>query len=491
MITRRFFWLSDSFSLVAAFLIAYAFAPILRSILSTSSGVPRAWVAQYLNPSVPIQPFPPISEFAWILLSTGPSTILIIGLLGGYRRKSLTLLRTGLSGATAPLLSLGLVALGLLAIKENSWSRLFFFLYGGTAAMLVIFFRLVLLMWWRQRCATGIYARNVVVIGAKSNCKRLTELFQQRSVVLEYRLFGYMTTQTDEKPLHAPEMLYLGNVNQLGDLAVHQPIHEVIFIVGSNDEVYLKGVVETCDYFRLYLRITPEIFLNCTTKDLKHAESGGLFNLPAITLRPREADSDMLFVKRLIDIIISFFLLVLLSPLFIAIAIAIKVTSPRLNILYPWRVVGKNGLEFVGYKFTTMVANADDLKESLAALNEMTGPVFKIQNDPRVTSLGKFLRKFSFNELPQLWSVLIGDMSLVGPRPAGRHELVRYELWHKRKLSIQPGISCLWQVRGRNKITNFDDWVRMDLEYIDNWSLWLDIKIIFRTAWVVARGSGS
>jgi lipopolysaccharide/colanic/teichoic acid biosynthesis glycosyltransferase len=117
--------------------------------------------------------------------------------------------------------------------------------------------------------------------------------------------------------------------------------------------------------------------------------------------------------------------------------------------------------------------------------------VFKIRRDPRVTPMGRFLRKYSLNELPQLWSVLVGDMSLVGPRPAFPHELAKYEYWHKRKLSVRPGITCLWQVRGRNRITNFDDWVRMDLEYIDTWSLWLDVRILVRTAIVVVSGSGS
>jgi lipopolysaccharide/colanic/teichoic acid biosynthesis glycosyltransferase len=121
----------------------------------------------------------------------------------------------------------------------------------------------------------------------------------------------------------------------------------------------------------------------------------------------------------------------------------------------------------------------------------MTGPVFKIKDDPRVTPLGRILRKFSINELPQLWSVFKGDMSLVGPRPAFRHELERYKFWHKRKLSVRPGITCLWQIRGRNKISDFDDWVRMDLEYIDNWSLWLDFRILVRTIWVVIAGTGS
>jgi lipopolysaccharide/colanic/teichoic acid biosynthesis glycosyltransferase len=176
---------------------------------------------------------------------------------------------------------------------------------------------------------------------------------------------------------------------------------------------------------------------------------------------------------------------------FVVVAIAIKITTPHLPVFYRWRVVGKNGAEFTGYKFTTMDANLDPKQNLLMGTNEMSGPVFKLKDDPRVTPLGRILRKFSINELPQLWSVLKGDMSLVGPRPAFRHELENYQLWHKRKLSIRPGITCLWQVRGRNKINNFDDWVKMDLEYIDNWSLWLDIKILIMTVWAVLDGSGS
>jgi lipopolysaccharide/colanic/teichoic acid biosynthesis glycosyltransferase len=173
------------------------------------------------------------------------------------------------------------------------------------------------------------------------------------------------------------------------------------------------------------------------------------------------------------------------------IAIAVKLTTPSLKVFYPWKVVGFRGRRFTGYKFTTMVADADDRKKDLLAQNEMTGPVFKVAKDPRVTPLGRFLRRFSLNELPQFWSVLVGDMSLVGPRPAGPHELARYEMWHKRKLSVRPGITCFWQIRGRNKISNFDDWVRMDLEYIEKRSLKLDLQILLRTALVVVRGTGS
>jgi lipopolysaccharide/colanic/teichoic acid biosynthesis glycosyltransferase len=217
----------------------------------------------------------------------------------------------------------------------------------------------------------------------------------------------------------------------------------------------------------------------------------GAVALPSIHLQPRNIDSGALFLKRLVDAGVAGVLLLLLSPIFLVIAIAIKIASPRDDVFYRWRVIGYQGRPFTGYKFTTMVADADQQRTGLQHLNEMTGPVFKIKNDPRVTPLGRTLRKYSLNELPQLWSVLVGDMSLVGPRPAGAGEIGGYEDWHKRKLSVRPGITCLWQVRGRNKISNFDDWVRMDLEYIDNWSLWLDFRILVRTAWVVVSGSGS
>jgi lipopolysaccharide/colanic/teichoic acid biosynthesis glycosyltransferase len=264
----------------------------------------------------------------------------------------------------------------------------------------------------------------------------------------------------------------------------------VIVVVPAAGGDWLAQMVQDCDYFRVGLRVVPEALLS-GQRDLRvlyHAEP---LHLPAVVLQPPEFNSEALFFKRLLDVIVSAALLLALLPLFAVIAMAIKVTTPRLTVFYPWRVVGYKGMEFTGYKFTTMVADADARKADLQHRNEMTGPVFKIKDDPRVTPLGRFLRKYSLNELPQLWSVLKGDMSLVGPRPAGPHELARYEFWHKRKLSIRPGMTCLWQVRGRNQISNFDDWVRLDLFYIDHWSLWLDFKILVWTALAVVKGTGS
>lgn len=175
--------------------------------------------------------------------------------------------------------------------------------------------------------------------------------------------------------------------------------------------------------------------------------------------------------------------------MFFFIGLLVKCTSHG-PIFYKWHVLGMNGNPFTGYKFRTMMHDADAFKEELLSNNEMNGPVFKMREDPRITTFGKFLRKYSIDELPQLWSVLKGDMSLVGPRPAGPQEWEQYEEWQKRKLSVVPGITCLWQVSGRNKINDFDEWVKLDLEYIDNCSLWLDFKILIKTIPAVLKGTG-
>ena len=152
--------------------------------------------------------------------------------------------------------------------------------------------------------------------------------------------------------------------------------------------------------------------------------------------------------------------------------------------------MGKNRRPITSWKFRTMVKNADEVKEKLKKNNEMNGPVFKMTNDPRILPFGRFLRRFSLDELPQLFSVLKGDLSLVGPRPPLQSEFKEFNLWHRRKLTVKPGLTCLWQTNGRNEIRNFDEWAKLDLQYIDNWSLWLDFKILLKTIPAVLRGTG-
>ncbi|MDB6029080.1 MAG: exopolysaccharide biosynthesis polyprenyl glycosylphosphotransferase [Verrucomicrobiales bacterium] len=196
-------------------------------------------------------------------------------------------------------------------------------------------------------------------------------------------------------------------------------------------------------------------------------------------------------VKQVIDVVGSALLLIVASFPLLVIAIWIRFSSKG-PIIFKQQRSGLNGHPFTMYKFRTMVSDAEQRKQELAALNEMSGPVFKVTNDPRITPVGKWLRKTSCDELPQLWNVLRGEMSLVGPRPLPVEEVKRFDDFaHRRRLSVKPGITCLWQISGRNQISNFKDWVRLDLEYIDNWSIWLDIRILWRTVPVVLFAKGA
>jgi exopolysaccharide biosynthesis polyprenyl glycosylphosphotransferase len=268
---------------------------------------------------------------------------------------------------------------------------------------------------------------------------------------------------------------------------LHNPGDEVIISASGNElgRLEFEEVFEICEREGVQVRINSE-FLGRLTKK---ATVDHIYGLSIISYLSATHNEWSLYFKRLMDILVSGILLIILSPIFLLVAILIKISSGG-PVFYGWNVVGFNKKPFRSWKFRTMVVNADEMKEKLMDLNEMKGPVFKIRNDPRITRLGKFLRKFSLDELPQLYSVLKGDMSLVGPRPAGPHELARYESWHRRKLSIRPGITCLWQANGRNQINDFNEWVKLDLHYIDNWSFWLDMKILAKTAWNVLRGTG-
>ena len=222
-----------------------------------------------------------------------------------------------------------------------------------------------------------------------------------------------------------------------------------------------------------------------------HVQFDKFAGQPLLIYRTTPSVSWELLIKRFIDIVVASILLVLSSPAMLILAILIRLTSPGPAIFSQNRS-GLHGRAFRMHKFRTMVTNAEQARAELEARNEMTGPVFKVQNDPRVTPLGHFLRRTSFDELPQLWNVLRGEMSMVGPRPLPLYETANFgDVTQRRRMSVRPGLTCLWQVRGRNRITDFKDWVRLDLEYIDRWSLWLDVQILCRTVPVVLFGWGA
>jgi exopolysaccharide biosynthesis polyprenyl glycosylphosphotransferase len=212
---------------------------------------------------------------------------------------------------------------------------------------------------------------------------------------------------------------------------------------------------------------------------------------PVMVFRSAPEVSWQGMVKQMMDFACAALMLVVLAPLFALVAVLIRWSSPG-PVFFKQTRAGLNGQPFIMYKFRTMVTDAEQKKDELAKFNEMSGPVFKMTNDPRIIPIGHFLRKYSIDEFPQLYNVLRGDMSLVGPRPLPVAEVDRFDdLAHRRRLSVKPGLTCLWQVKGRNQVTDFKDWVRLDLEYIDHWSLWLDCKILLRTVPAVFAGVGA
>jgi exopolysaccharide biosynthesis polyprenyl glycosylphosphotransferase len=262
-------------------------------------------------------------------------------------------------------------------------------------------------------------------------------------------------------------------------------VDEVLFAVDKEELRRLEALILLCEQegvkTRVPLDFLPRTFSQVYVENFRH--------VPLLTFGSTPDNELKLFAKRMVDFTLSAVALVLLSPLLLILALLIRLTSPG-PILYRQIRCGLGGRRFTLYKFRSMVANADKLRTELEALNEVDGPVFKLTDDPRCTPLGRWLRKISFDELPQLWNILRGDMSFVGPRPPLPEEVEKYESWQRRRLRMRPGLTCLWTLEGRSRLS-FDRWIRLDLAYIDNWSLFLDFKILLKSIPLVVFGRGA
>jgi exopolysaccharide biosynthesis polyprenyl glycosylphosphotransferase len=271
---------------------------------------------------------------------------------------------------------------------------------------------------------------------------------------------------------------------------VHE--HSVSGVLVSARQTQLdrvESVIQLCEIEGVEAWLVADFF----TTQIARASFDEMLGQPLLIFRSTPETSWQMLAKNLLDVFGALVLLIFLTviPVIPLVALLIKLTSPG-PIFFRQQRSGLNGAPFTIWKFRTMATNSEQLKHELAAMNEMSGPVFKITNDPRITPLGKWLRKYSLDELPQLFNVLRGEMSLVGPRPLPVDEVKRFnDLAHRRRLSVKPGLTCLWQVSGRNQICDFKDWVRLDLEYIDNWSIWLDLVILLRTIPAVLGANGA
>lgn len=370
-------------------------------------------------------------------------------------------------------------------LKITYLSRTFIVLTFMIASFFLCVEKAVVVMFFRYTRLKGFNLRNVLIIGTNKRAERFAELLNNHRE-WGFHIIGFV----DEDPKKIGEVIdgskVIGSFNDLPRVIHSHVIDDVVFIVPRSWLTKIEEIVHFCETEGLKIHLAVDHF----ELQFAKAKQTDLHGFPLITFESAPDKIWHLLLKRVFDLILSWTAVVALSPLIAVIALVIKTTSKG-PVFFKQTRCGLNGRRFTLYKFRTMVVGAEKKLADLQQHNQMKGPAFKMENDPRVTPVGRYLRKLSLDELPQLWNVLRGDMSLVGPRPPIPKEVEQYDNWHRRRLSMRPGLTCLWQVSGRNKITDFNQWMKLDLEYIDNWSLWLDLKIVFKTVPVVLVGHGA
>ncbi|MEE9181764.1 MAG: sugar transferase [candidate division NC10 bacterium] len=330
----------------------------------------------------------------------------------------------------------------------------------------------------------GYNYRNLLVVGTGRRAEEFAELIESHPE-WGLRIQGYLDREAVRLGHQVNGHRVVGLVEDLPQILDRQVIDEVVFIIPRSWLNSIEDAVRACEEQGVKTSIALDLYDLAVARPLLSELEG----VPMLTYSTTPFPEGKLALKRAIDLIGSALLLVVLSPLLLIIAVAIKLTSSG-PVFFRQIRVGLNGRRFSLLKFRSMVADAEQRLHEVAHLNEMNGPVFKARRDPRVTLVGRFLRKTSLDELPQLINVLRGEMSLVGPRPLPTSEVANFERWQMRRLSVRPGLTCLWQVNGRNKI-DFEKWMNLDLQYIDNWSLGLDLKILGKTVPAVLFGTGA
>ncbi|MEY4667484.1 MAG: hypothetical protein RL518_183 [Pseudomonadota bacterium] len=439
----------------------------------------------------------PIKDYVLVLLIGLLGYAVTLNLMGAYGSMRLSsvwrLFRISFMSGCSVFLILA-AALYLLKLDiSRSFLGLFIVLSscGLTLERYLVF---KFLRYWRRK---GRNFRNVIVCGIGEQAVRIArELTSRPELGIHIRAFGDLRPADSHQAGAIHQFrLDLRGVVQVGRILVGAETISKALEDYAIDEVIFTDVVEVMPQ-------VEEMVLVCAEQGVRTTIAADLFSIglvksgisyfggmPLIHFQTPPGDSWELVVKRLIDIGVAAVALVVLAPLFLLLAIGVKTT--RGDILFRQTRVGLNGRLFQMLKFRSMYTGAEAALQELKERNEMQGPAFKMKDDPRVTPFGRFMRRFSLDELPQFWNVLIGDMSLVGPRPPIPGEVGLYERRSRRRLSMRPGLTCTWQVSGRNEIKDFDSWVKLDLHYIDNWSLTGDLVLILRTIPAVLLGTGA
>lgn len=367
---------------------------------------------------------------------------------------------------------------GLLAVSTVTPPEFAIWRLLLVGALLLAFLRLVTPF---SPTGQSVGRLRTIIVGSCPSARALTSTQEARDT---FKFCGFVPF-AHEDPRQMPHLRKLGQVQSLTSLIREHRIDAAI-VSPSDDAITgeVHQVMDTCEALGLQTQYFPS-FLDVDDMRVGMTWSA---NRPGLNVQMIGNPSIRAACKRAIDVVGAGLCILALLPVFVAAALAVKLTSKG-SILYRQTRVGTGGRTFVCYKFRTMYVGAHAQQAALRAQNQQDGPAFKIKADPRITKVGRILRKFSLDELPQMFNVLLGDMSLVGPRPPIPEEVEEYTWWQRRRISVKPGLTCIWQVYGRNRVS-FKRWVEMDLYYIDNWSLWMDVKLIAQTVKVVLRGTG-
>lgn len=395
----------------------------------------------------------PFSEVLWNIVWTGGFTVILLGSV-----TFLVKMEFASRSFIAVFIMIGIVLLGT---EKAFFSRIL-----------------------RTIHRSGYNLINLLIVGTGKRAQDFVELVKAHE---DWGLKIIGLVDDDPKLLGKTVLDYevIGRIRDIPRILREFVIDRVIFVIPRMWLNRIEDAIYHCEREGISTAVSVDLF-KPKLAQLVQSEFAGI---PLIIFQTSIAKEWQLFIKRIFDVIIAFVSLILLSPLLLITSLSILYTS-RGPIFFRQVRSGTNGRKFTLYKFRSMYIGAEMRKRELEKQNEMNGPVFKMKRDPRVTPFGRFMRKFSIDEIPQLFNVLKGDMSLVGPRPPLPAEVELYETWQRRRLSMKPGLTCIWQVSGRNKI-DFEQWMEMDLKYIDSFSLWLDFKLMLRTILVVLTGYGA
>ena len=373
---------------------------------------------------------------------------------------------------------------GLYLLRRTDISRTYVLLIGAVDFVLLLLGRTA--SYWgvaimRERLSRFHY---LLIIGCGPRAREMATLIEE-SRGMGLRLVGFVDPEGEARPSDHLAGYDVFPLDSVGTILQQHIVDEVVFAVSLQELARLEPVMQHCADLgirtRLQLEFLPPAYSRIYLENFRDVQLLSLSSAPDSELR--------LFLKRVFDVVLSATSLILLSPLLLAIGAMIKITSPG-PVFFQQTRCGLGGRRFMLYKFRSMINNAEQMRAELHQLNELDGPVFKISDDPRITTVGRWLRRFSLDELPQLWNIFRGDMSFVGPRPAVPEEVEQYEDWQRRRLRMRPGLTCIWVIEGRNHV-DFNRWMQLDLKYIDTWSLWLDAKIFLLTIPIVLSGRGA